>query len=208
MGGGAPAAAADGLMASREMIAPVTLRAVTPSDVPAIAAIERRAFSDPWPSSASSTCYPCRTLGLQPRSRLTGHCAGTACCCTCSTKGKLRTSPSRRNAVVAALPRDCSTTRSRRPAQPACRRCFSRSGCPMRRRATSTRLGGSNQWDVGAPIIVRPWRTRWSCAGSAPRSPALHPFRTLQRKEQASVARVWYVLRSLLAFPTTPAQQH
>lgn len=39
-------------MASRELAAPVTLRAVTPADVPAMAAIEQRAFSDPWPASA------------------------------------------------------------------------------------------------------------------------------------------------------------
>lgn len=39
-------------MASRELVAPVTLRTVTPGDVTAMAAIEQRAFSDPWPASA------------------------------------------------------------------------------------------------------------------------------------------------------------
>jgi ribosomal-protein-alanine N-acetyltransferase len=40
------------MMVSRQALSPVTLRAVTPSDVAAIAAIEERAFTDPWPASA------------------------------------------------------------------------------------------------------------------------------------------------------------
>jgi len=40
------------MMASRQALSSVTLRGVTPGDVPAIAAIEARAFSDPWPASA------------------------------------------------------------------------------------------------------------------------------------------------------------
>jgi len=40
------------MMASRQALTPITLRAVTPADVAAIAAIEARAFSDPWPASA------------------------------------------------------------------------------------------------------------------------------------------------------------
>ena len=40
------------MMASRPALTSVTLRPVTPSDVADIAAIEARAFSDPWPASA------------------------------------------------------------------------------------------------------------------------------------------------------------
>ncbi len=78
MGGGAPAAAAGALMAAREMIAPVTLRAVTADDVPAIADIEQRAFSDPWPASAFIDLLPMSharlTAAFDADGTLCGYC--------------------------------------------------------------------------------------------------------------------------------------
>ena len=62
-------------MASRQTLGSVTLRAVAPSDVPAIAAIEARAFSDPWPASAFLE------LLQRPHARLMGafDASGTLC---------------------------------------------------------------------------------------------------------------------------------
>jgi len=65
-------------MASREMLAPVTLRAVTPDDVSAIAAIEQRAFSDPWPASAFLDLLPMSharlTAAFDADGALCGYC--------------------------------------------------------------------------------------------------------------------------------------
>ncbi|MBL0172647.1 MAG: ribosomal protein S18-alanine N-acetyltransferase [Gemmatimonadaceae bacterium] len=65
-------------MKAAELVGPITLRPADASDVVTMAAIERDAFSDPWPVSAFtellSQPYARLTVAVDARNALCGYC--------------------------------------------------------------------------------------------------------------------------------------
>jgi len=63
---------------SAALAVPVTLRAARPTDIEAMASLERQAFSDPWPASAFRDLirqsHARLTVALDARGELCGYC--------------------------------------------------------------------------------------------------------------------------------------